>query len=210
MNRQWICCVKWESRGSMKKNKADTEQTIQNLINIARQHFAAYGYANVSLEEIVIEAGLTRGAVYHHFKNKKGLFLTVFETVQKEVGDYVEAAAAESKDSWDQLINGCQAFLEGAVESHNQRILLIDGPAILGWDTFRKMDEKYSMNSLKEQLQHMQEQNLIKPISVEAMTHCLSGSMNEAVLWIANHLDQKNALEEAMIVLRLFLEGLRK
>lgn len=110
----------------MKKNKAETEQTIQNLINIARHHFTAYGYANASLEEIVKEAGLTRGALYHHFKNKKGLFLAVFEAVQEEVGGYVEAAAAQSKDSWEQLVNGCQAFLEGAVESHNQRILLID------------------------------------------------------------------------------------
>ncbi|GEN86045.1 TetR/AcrR family transcriptional regulator [Oceanobacillus sojae] len=195
----------------MKKNKAETEQTIQNLINIARHHFTAYGYANASLEKIVKEAGLTRGALYHHFKNKKGLFLAVFEAVQEEVGGYVEAAAAQSKDSWEQLVNGCQAFLEGAVESHNQRILLIDGPAVLGWDTFRKMDEKYSMNSLKEQLQSMQEQNQIKSLSVEAMTHCLSGAMNEAVLWIANHLDRKmDVIEEAMIVLRHLLEGLRE
>ncbi|WP_152655538.1 TetR/AcrR family transcriptional regulator [Oceanobacillus sp. CFH 90083] len=195
----------------MRKNKAETEQTIQNLINIARQHFTARGYAAASLEEIVKEAGLTRGAVYHHFHNKKGLFLAVFEAVQKEVGDYVEAAAAKRKDSWDQLIGGCQAFLEGAVESHNQRILLIDGPAVLGWDTFRKMDEKYSMSSLREQLQHMQEQGLIKPVSIEALTHCLSGAMNEAVLWIANHLDRKeNVIEEAMTVLRHLLEGMRK
>lgn len=195
----------------MKKNKAETEQTIQNLINIARQHFTAYGYANASLEEIVKEASLTRGALYHHFKNKKGLFLAVFEAVQKEVGGYVEATAAQSKDSWDQLVNGCQAFLEGAVESHNQRILLIDGPAVLGWDTFREMDEKYSMNSLKEQLQSMQEQNLIKPLSVEAMTHCLSGAMNEAALWIANHLDRKtDVIKEAMTVLRHLLEGLKE
>ncbi|WP_130860667.1 TetR/AcrR family transcriptional regulator [Gracilibacillus phocaeensis] len=194
----------------MKKNKIETEQTIQNLMKIARWHFTEYGYANVSLEEIVTEAGLTRGALYHHFRNKKGLFLAVFEAVQKEVGGYVEAAAAKSNNSWDQLINGCQAFLEGAVESHNQRILLIDGPAVLGWDTFREMDEKYSMHSLKEQLQLMREQHVIKSVSVEAMTHCLSGAMNEAVLWIADHLDQKNVIEEAMLVLRHLLEGLRR
>lgn len=197
------------SAGSMRKNKTETEQTIQNLLEIARQHFTEYGYANVTLEEIAKEANVTRGALYHHFKSKKGLFLAVFEVVQKEIGEYVEAAAAKSNNSWQQLINGCQAYLEGAVESHNQRILLIDGPAILGWDTFRKMDEKYSMNSLKEQLQLMQEQNLIRPISVEAMTHCLSGAMNEAVLWISDHHDQKDVIEETMIVLQYFLESLR-
>lgn len=194
----------------MRKSKAETERTIQSLMEIARRHFTAYGYANVVLEDVAKEAGLTRGALYHHFNNKKGLFLAVFEAVQKEIGEYVEAAAANNNDSWQQLMNGCQAFLEGAVESHNQRILLIDGPAVLGWDTFRKMDEKYSMNSLREQLQLMQEQNLIKPNSVEAITHCLSGAMNEAVLWIADHLDQKEKIEEVMIVLQHLLEGLRK
>ncbi|OZU87016.1 TetR family transcriptional regulator [Virgibacillus indicus] len=194
----------------MKKNKAETERTIQSLIEIARQHFTEYGYANIALERVVKEAGLTRGALYHHFKNKKGLFLAVFEAVQKEVGEYVEAAAAISDNDWQQLINGCQAFLESAVESHNQRILLIDGPAVLGWETFRKMDEKYSMNALKEQLQLMQEKDLIKPVSVEAMTHCLSGAMNEAVLWIADSLHQKDVIDEAMVVLRNLLEGLRK
>lgn len=193
----------------MKKNKTETERTIQSLTEIARHHFTAYGYANVALEKIVKEAELTRGALYHHFKNKKGLFLAVFEAVQKEVGEHVEAEAAKSNDSWQQLINGCRAFLEGAVQSHNQRILLIDGPAVLGWDTFRKMDEKYSMNSLKEQLQLMQEQDLIKPISVEVMTHCLSGAMNEVVLWIADHLDQKDVIKEAMIVLQHLFESLR-
>ncbi|TCJ03939.1 TetR/AcrR family transcriptional regulator [Cytobacillus praedii] len=193
----------------MKKNKTETEQTIQNLMEIARQHFTEYGYANVTLEEIAQEANVTRGALYHHFKNKKGLFLAVFEVVQKEIGEHVEAAAAQSNNSWQQLINGCQAYLEGAVVSQNQRILLIDGPAILGWDTFRKMDEKYSMNSLREQLQFMQERELIKPISVEAMTHCLSGAMNEAVLWISDHSDQKDVIEEVMIVLKHMLVSFR-
>ncbi len=174
------------------------------------RHFTMYGYANVTLEDIVKEADLTRGALYHHFNNKKGLFLAVFEEVQKEIGEYVEAAAAKNNDSWQQLMNGCQAFLERAVESHNQRILLIDGPAVLGWDTFRKMDEKYSMNSLREQLQLMQERDLIKPNSVEAITHCLSGAMNEAVLWISDHLDQKEKIEEVMVVLQHLLESLRK
>ncbi|MGN7400967.1 TetR/AcrR family transcriptional regulator [Cytobacillus praedii] len=193
----------------MKKNKTETEQTIQNLMEIARQHFTEYGYAKVTLDEIAQEANVTRGALYHHFKNKKGLFLAVFEVVQKEIGEHVEAAAAQSNNSWQQLINGCQAYLEGAVVSQNQRILLIDGPAILGWDTFRKMDEKYSMNSLREQLQFMQERELIKPISVEAMTHCLSGAMNEAVLWISDHSDQKDVIEEVMIVLKHMLESFR-
>lgn len=84
------------------------------------------------------------------------------------------------------------SILESAVESRNQRILLIDEPSVLGWDTLRKMDEKYSMNSLQEQLQFMLEQDTIKPISLDALTHFHLGAMNEAVLWISGHPDQKS------------------
>lgn len=194
----------------MRRNKEETEQTIQNLLEIARHHFASNGYANVSLEDIVKEADLTRGALYHHFNNKKGLFLAVFEEIQMEIGGNVEKEAAEYEDEWDQLLNGCRAFLEAALKSQNERILLIDGPAVLGWDTFREMDSKYSMNSLHEQLEMMQDKNLLKPIPLEVMTHCLSGAMNEAVLWISDGNAQQKKIEEAMDVISSMANGLKK
>ncbi|WP_026703175.1 TetR/AcrR family transcriptional regulator [Salibacterium aidingense] len=194
----------------MKKTRTETNQTIQRVIEISRQQFTEKGYANVALEEIVNEAQLTRGVIYHHFSNKKGLFLAVFEEVQKDIGKQIEIEAMKSDDLWEQLLNGCRAFLVSASETQNQRILLIDGPAVLGWDTFRKMDQEYAMNSLKEHLQLLLEEGIISPVSsIDALTHCLSGAMNEAALWIAESSNRPKTIQESMDTLQTLLNGYR-
>jgi AcrR family transcriptional regulator len=194
----------------MRKTKEETIQTVNLLLNTAKHYFTEYGYANVSLEDIVQEAKLTRGAVYHHFKNKKGLFLAVFEDIQKEVGGQVERKAMQSNDLWEQLLNGCRAFLDAASRPDHKRILLIDGPSVLGWDTFRMMDQKYSMNSLKELFTAMQEQKLINVSSIDALTHTLSGAMNEAVLWIAENKDREHSIDEVIKVLTVLMRGVKR
>jgi AcrR family transcriptional regulator len=193
----------------MRKNKMETDATVQKLLSTARKHFAEKGYANTALEDIVTETNLTRGALYHHFKNKKGLFLHIFELVQKEMGERVEKEAVKSEEPWQQLLLGCQAFLSAAVEEQNLKILLIDGPAVLGWDVFRLMDEQNSMRHLREQLQDMKNQGYLKPLSVDAITHCLSGAMNEAALWIADNPDDENSLEDTIATITKLLEGLK-
>ncbi|MCM3762898.1 TetR/AcrR family transcriptional regulator [Alkalihalobacillus oceani] len=193
----------------MRKTKEETDMTIQRITAIARELFAAKGYTNIALEEIVQEAGLTRGALYHHFTSKKGLFLAVFEEVQRDIARQIETEAMKSTDLWEQLLLGCRAFVVSASEAQNHRILLVDGPAILGWDTFRKMDQQHSMKSLMEHLELLQKQGMIKPISIEAMTHCLSGAMNEAALWIAEHPDRQQAIDQVMDSLRVLLYGFK-
>ncbi|MET3508087.1 TetR/AcrR family transcriptional regulator [Halalkalibacter oceani] len=193
----------------MRKTKEETDMTIQRMTAIARKLFAEKGYTNIALEEIVQEAGLTRGALYHHFNNKKGLFLAVFEEVQRDIARQIETEAMKSTDLWEQLLLGCHAFVVSASEAHNHRILLVDGPAILGWDTFRKMDQQHSMKSLMEHLELLQKQGMIKPIAIEAMTHCLSGAMNEAALWVAEHPDHQQAVDQVMDSLRALLHGFR-
>ena len=194
----------------MRRNKEETALTIQKLIVVARTHFTDRGYADAALEEIVQEAGLTRGALYHHFGNKKGLFQAVLDTVQKEVAERVETQAAKSGDVWEQLILGCRAFITAAVEPKNKRIMLVDGPAVLGWEEWRKMDEQNSMRLLREQLQFMQQQGELRQVAIDALTHMLSGAMNEAALWIAQSAEEQQAYEESMIVISLLLEGLRR
>ncbi|KIL74145.1 TetR/AcrR family transcriptional regulator [Bacillus badius] len=193
----------------MRKNKMETDATVQKLLSTARKHFTEKGYANTALEDIVTEANLTRGALYHHFKHKKGLFLHTFELVQKEIGERVEKEALKSEDPWQQLLLGCQAFLSAAVEEQNLQILLIDGPAVLGWDVFRLIDEQNSMRHLREQLQDMKNQGYLKPLSVDAITHCLSGAMNEAALWIADNTDKENSLADTIATITNLLEGLK-
>jgi len=194
----------------MRRNKEETAITIQTLIEVARTHFTERGYADAALEEIVQEAGLTRGALYHHFGNKKGLFQAVLDTVQKEVAERVETQAAASADVWEQLILGCRAFITAAVEPRNKRIMLLDGPAVLGWEEWRRMDEQNSMRLLRAQIQFMQQQGELRQVAVDALTHMLSGAMNEAALWIAQAAEDEQAYEESMIVISSLLEGLRR
>lgn len=194
----------------MRRNKEETAITIQTLIEVARTHFTERGYADAALEEIVQEAGLTRGALYHHFGNKKGLFQAVLDTVQKEVAERVETQAATSADVWEQLILGCRAFITAAVEPRNKRIMLLDGPAVLGWEEWRRMDEQNSMRLLRAQIQFMQQQGELRQVAVDALTHMLSGAMNEAALWIAQAAEDEQAYEESMIVISSLLEGLRR
>ncbi|WP_199615766.1 TetR/AcrR family transcriptional regulator [Paenibacillus alkalitolerans] len=191
----------------MKRSKEEAFETIIKLTEVARNHFTEYGYERTSLELISAEAQLTRGALYHHFRSKRGLFQAVLESVQKEIGERVEAAAARTGDPWEQLILGCRAFVAAAVEPRNRRILLIDGPAVLGWDAWRKMDEENSMWHLREQLHLMQREGYLKPAPLEAMTHFLSGALNESVLWIAESPDDRQALEETMTVISEFLKA---
>ncbi|WP_404357579.1 TetR/AcrR family transcriptional regulator [Cytobacillus firmus] len=190
----------------MKRNKEETYETIVSLIEVARRHFTEKGYAAASMEDIVTEANLTRGALYHHFGNKRGLFQAVLEAVQKEIGDRVEAAASQSENPWEQLTLGCRAFVASAVEPRTRRILLIDGPAVLGWEVWRSMDEQHSMRHLRDQLQIMQEQGNLKPVPLDALTHFLSGALNESALWIAESRDERS-IEETMSVISHCLSG---
>ncbi|RXZ80598.1 TetR/AcrR family transcriptional regulator [Paenibacillaceae bacterium] len=194
----------------MKRNKEAANETIHKLIEIARHHFTEYGFADASTEDIVHEAELTRGALYHHFGSKKGLFQAVLGAVQNDVAQRLEAEAGKSEDMWEQLLLGCRAFVSAAVEPRNSRILLIDGPAVLGWEVWRELDEQNSMRLLRGQLQMMQEHGLLRPVPVEAMTHFLSGALNESALWIAQMPDSSQSLEETMTVMTLFLQGYRE
>lgn len=191
----------------MKKNKEETYETIVKLIGVARKHFTDHGYVESSLEEIAAEAKLTRGALYHHFGSKKGLFQAVLESIMTEIGERIEAEATQSDNPLEQLILGCRAFIVAAVELQTRRILLTDGPAVLGWEAWRRIDAENSMAHLREQLQLMQRQGYLKPVPLDALTHFLSGAMNETALWIAQSPDNDQLLEETLSVISEFLKG---
>ncbi|WP_342668463.1 hypothetical protein [Cytobacillus solani] len=109
----------------------------------------------------------------------------------------------------DQLILGCRTFVTTAVEQKNKRIMLIDGPAVLGWETWRSMDEQGSMRLLHEQLQLMQQQGYFESISIDALTHILSGVLNESTLWIAQMPNVMESVEETMKIISQLLERFR-
>lgn len=189
------------------------EMTRKKLIQIATEEFASNGYAGASTEAIVQKACLTRGALYHHFKNKAGLFLAVFEAAQEEIGRRVEKSAETSEDLWDQLIFGCRAFLEASSDPTLQQIVVIDGPAVLKWETVRQIDltlEQGSLSLLKECIKELIDQKMIYPLPIDALAHLLSGAMDEAAVWIAQSADPPRALAQAQTTLESLLVSLKK
>ncbi len=185
------------------------ELTRSTLLEVSRRLFADQGYAAVGLAEIVGAAGVTKGALYHHFAGgKTDLFRAVLAGVQAEVAATVAATAEAEDDPWDRLTTGCRAFLTAATEPAVRRIMLIDGPAVLGWAEWRAMDEATSARHLAEALDDLIEAGVLAPQPVAPLTRLLSGAMNEAALWLAETGDPAD-LADVVAALTRMLESLR-
>lgn len=185
------------------------EQTRRTLLRVSRELFATEGYGAVGLAEIVRTAGVTKGALYHHFAGKAELFAAVLAEVQREVGDRVAAAADAGSDPWDSFTAGCGAFLAAATSPGVQRIMLIDGPAVLGWPQWRALDEEASARHLAEALAALAEDGTIARQPVAPLVRLLSGAMNEAALWLAESEDPGRDLADTRAALGRLLESLR-
>ncbi|WP_440069368.1 TetR/AcrR family transcriptional regulator [Streptosporangium sp. OZ121] len=183
-------------------------ETRRALVTEARTLFARHGYAAVSLAQIVGAAAVTKGALYHHFESKAALFHVVVEQVQQEVGERVAAAADAYDDPWEQLVAGCRTFLAVSRDPDVQRIMLVDGPAVLGWNEWRAMDEASSARHLTEALGTLIEAGIVTRQPVEPLARLLSGAMNEAALWLARSTDPED-LPAVTAALSRILESLR-
>ncbi|MEU1730676.1 TetR/AcrR family transcriptional regulator [Streptosporangium sp. NPDC020145] len=184
------------------------EQTRRALLRESRRLFAAEGYGAVGLSQIVDAAGVTKGALYHHFDGKAALFRAVLAQVQEEVGRHVAATADAEPDPWDRLVAGCHAFLTASTGPDVRRIMLIDGPAVLGWREWRALDEAASARHLADALTLLMETGVIPERPVAPLTHLLSGAMNEAALWLADSADPGDLAETGAALTRM-LESLR-
>ncbi|GHH44760.1 TetR/AcrR family transcriptional regulator [Streptomyces candidus] len=184
------------------------EETRRALLGESRRLFTERGYGAVSLAEIVGAAGVTKGALYHHFDGKEELFRAVLEDVQQEVGRRVAEAAGAHEDSWDQLVFGCREFLAATTAPGIQRIMLVDGPAVLGWTAWRAMDEASSARHLTEALTVLVDEGVVPAQPVAPLAHLLSGAMNEAALWLATSTDPAD-LEHTTAALDRMLDALR-
>ncbi|WP_327686305.1 TetR/AcrR family transcriptional regulator [Streptomyces sp. NBC_00467] len=171
--------------------------TRQSLLAEGRRRFAADGYHHVVLAEVARAVGVTKGAAYHHFDSKSGLFRAVVSEVQQELGEQVAASAERYQDLWEQFRAGCRAFLAAGTDPAVRQILLVDAPTVLGWDEWRALDEKSSARHLAEALQALAAAGIIADQPVEPLTRLLSGAMNEAAHWIARGGDPQTA-EQAL------------
>lgn len=185
-------------------------KTVQHVLEVAEQHFAATGYEATSTEALVREAGLTRGALYHHFGSKQGLFGAVVQNVQRRLAGAVAAASGDDRDLWAAFVGGCHAWLEAATEPSVRRILLLDAPAVLGWRRWLELDMAGGGRLLREGLAELAADGTLGDVQPEALTQLLNGALNQAALWVAHSDDREGSLWAAKTTLDQLLEGLRK
>jgi AcrR family transcriptional regulator len=186
------------------------EATTAALIAAARPLFAERGYAGVGAEEIVKRAGVTRGALYHHFRGgKEDLFRAVLVQVSAESAQRVMQAAAAADEPFEELVLGSDAFLDSCTTPEFQRIVLLDGPSVLGWEVWRTADADYALGLLEAVLQQAIDAGQLISQPARALAHVLMGALDEAAMVIARADDPEVARKEMGRTVRHLLEGLR-
>jgi AcrR family transcriptional regulator len=185
------------------KHAERSQATRAALVAAARPLFAERGFAGVGTEEIVRAAGVTRGALYHQFADKRELFAAVFEQVEAEVTQRTARAAVASgaADPLAVLRVGAVAWLDACSEPEVQRIVLLDGPAVLGWDAWREIGMRYGLGLVENELREAIEAGVLEPQPIRALAHVLMGAIDEAALYVATAEDQAAARAEAGAVL---------
>ena len=179
------------------------------LLRIARRFFAERGYADTATEEIVRRARVTRGALYHHFKDKQDLFRAVLHEEQLRVAAKCTEAAGKASDPWRALMAANEAFLEACLDPAVQQIVLIDAPAVLGSEGFRQSDESYYLAGLMAAIEAAIAAGIIEKQPAEPLAHMIMGSMNEAARLIAHAADKKRARREVSESAKRMWNGLR-
>src|SRR3954451_10692474 len=186
-----------------------SEATHAALIAAARPLFAERGFAGVGTEEIVRAAGVTRGALYHHFSGKDDLFRAVFEQIESEVTERIAQGALSDPDPVAALRAGAEMFLDACLEPEVQRIVLIDAPSVLGWEGWREVASAYGLGLIKAGLAGAIEAGALAPQPVDPLAHVLMGALDEAAMYVAQADDPKKAREEAASIFEHLIESLR-
>jgi AcrR family transcriptional regulator len=177
------------------RNVARGEATRGQLIAIATRMFAERGYEDTSIEAVLREAGVSRGSLYHHFPSKEALFEAVAEEVETSVGAQTVAAASGSEGPVEALRAGFVAWIRLAGDPVVQRILLIDGPSVLGWERWRAMEEQHALGLIRAGLQIIADEGKTRPEQVGTLAHVLLASVNELALLVARSDDKEAAMQ---------------
>jgi AcrR family transcriptional regulator len=191
------------------RREVEARATRDALIDAALQLFTKRGYTGVGTEEIVARAKVTRGALYHHFDDKRDLFRAVFERVEAElmerIGDTMEAV----DDPWELMLAGMRSFLDACEMPAVKQIALTDAPSVLGWKEWREIDNRHGLGLTRAALEGAVAAGVLRPIGVEPMAHLFVAALSEAAFVIAYADHPRKARAEVEAALLLLAEGLR-
>lgn len=190
-----------------KRRSEMVEETRAKLMQAARKAFAEKGYAAASMDDLTAEAGLTRGALYHNFGDKRGLLQAVVDQIDAEMATRARAVASKAGNAWEGLLAEGAAYIEMALEPEVQRIVLLDGPAVLG-DPSQWPSQDSCLQTTTQTVQVLIEQGIVKPVDAEAAARLLNGAALNAALWIAASDDPQGVLAKAVEAFRCLAAGL--
>ncbi len=188
------------------------EATRRQLIDVARQLFAERGYAGTSIEDIVEQAGVARGALYHHFPGKGALFAAVYQIVQEEVASAVVTAALSSGDPAQAVYTGLSAFLDACLQPEFRQIVVLDSVPVLqrqAWEEGTTEPSEHSELDMLSQVLAPLAATYLPRLDMEALAHVALGGLYGAALYIATSPEPASARVEADVVLRTLIAGLR-
>ncbi|AOE42413.1 MULTISPECIES: TetR/AcrR family transcriptional regulator [Pantoea] len=191
------------------KRRAETmEENRAKLIAAARTAFAEKGFAAASMDELTASVGLTRGALYHNFGDKKGLLAAVVAQVDGEMAQQAKAAASGVSDAWEKLVAEGIAYIRMAMDAEVQRIVLRDGPAFLG-DPSQWPSQNSCLEATRETITRLIDSGIMKPVNVDAAAHLLNSAALNAALWVASSSEPEKALPKIIDVFTNLAGGLR-
>lgn len=190
-----------------KPRKEMIAETRAKLVTAARHAFGTLGYADASMDDFTAAAGLTRGALYHHFGDKKGLLEAVIAEIDAEMSVRIEAVSKRAGSPWRGFVDECTTYLELALEPEIQRIVLRDGPSVLG-DPSTWPSQNACIRSMSARLRQLADDGVIVRIDPEAIARLLNGAMLHAAMWIANSSDPKATSRKAVKAIKTLLNGL--
>lgn len=183
-------------------------ETRAKLIAAGRRAFGTVGYADASMDDFTAGAGLTRGALYHHFGDKKGLLRAVLQQIDAEMTLRLNRISAGAPSRWQGFAEECVAYIEMALEPEIQRIMFRDGPAVLG-DVSQWPTNNGCIAALSRSIEQLKADGVMADIDTEAAARLINGASSHAALWIAKSENPEETSKRAVDGFRTLLEGLR-
>lgn len=190
----------------VRRTRVEMEETRALLIAEARKMFSERGYADTSMDELTAQASLTRGALYHHFGDKKGLLSAVVQQLDVEMDERLQAITDTAADAWNGFRQRCRAYLEMALEPQIQRIVLRDARAVLGGTSSDA--QRHCVESMQRMIQVLIQQGIVADVNPQALALLIYGSLAEAAFWIADSEDGDKQLAQSVVALELLLGGI--
>ena len=183
--------------------------TRRALLDAARSMFAEKGYHETAAEEIVRRAGMTRGALYHHYEDKKDLVRAVVDEMEGEIDEEIEAAERAQPELPEAVMAGYRAFVDAVLDPEMRRTFFLDGPSVLGWE-WREIDARHAVGKIEEGLEALIAEGFVEPQPVGPLARLINGTLLEAAFFVAASEDPEAARDEVWGAMERLVGGLLK